>query len=120
MSSSCSSAGARGDMQQAKFVYSESPHPWTRGIRVRVSNAFARSVGSGADETMTRRRLGTFSAEAPAASSMGNSVGTTLVTATDSARITCAHVKGSSRSQKTRCPPVVSAVMSPKPNACAW
>ena len=66
------------------------------------------------------RSVGTFSRVTRAASSIGSSVGTTLVTATDSARTTCAQVNGSSRSVKTRCPPVESAVIRPKPNACAW
>ena len=54
-----------------------------------------------------------------AASSIGRSVGTTLVTATDSARMTAAQVNGSSRSVKTRWPAVESAVISPKPKVRA-
>ena len=56
----------------------------------------------------------------PAASSMGKSEGTTLVTSTDSARITWAQLNGSKRSVKTRCPPVERAVIKPNPKAWAW
>src|SRR5438132_7901164 len=80
-----SSAGSRGETQQAKLVYSDNPQPWMRRIRARASNSRASSTGSGADDTMMWRSVGTFSAVTRAASSMGKSDGTTLVTSTDSA-----------------------------------
>ena len=88
-------------------------------MRVRASKSRATSTGSGADDTMMWRSVATFSRVMPAASSMGRSEGTTLVTSTDSARITCAQLNGSKRSVKTRWLPVQSAVINPKPNACA-
>jgi len=115
-----SSGESQGGTQQAKLVYSESPHPWTSGICARSANRRATSIESGAEETSRWRSAGTCDWLTPAASSIGSSVGTTLVTSTDSARMTRAQVNGSSRSVKTRCPPVESAVISPKPNACAW
>ena len=120
ISCACSSGEAAGETQHAKFVYSDRPQPWMSGTPVRASKSRATSTGSGADDTIRCFSVGTLSRVIPAASSMGRRVGTTLETVTFSARTTCAHVNGSSRSVKTRCPPVDSAVMSPKPKACAW
>ncbi len=55
----CSGASS-GGRQQAKLVYSERPQPWTRGMPVCSSKAQAREGSSGADETSTQRRVGTF------------------------------------------------------------
>ncbi len=100
-------------------MYSDNPQPCTRRSRVFDSNARASSGGSGADETIRRRSVGTFSCVTPAASSKGKSVGTTLEIRTDSRRMISLQANGSSRSVKTRWPPVESAVIRPNPNACA-
>ena len=119
MRRACSSGVSSGETQQAKLVYSERPQPWISGMLVLVSNSRATSTGSGAEDTRICASVGTFSFVTRAASSIGSMVGTTLVTRTCSAAMTSLHVNGSSRSVNTRCPPVHSALMRPKPKACA-
>ncbi len=106
-------------MQHAKFVYSDSPQPCTSLTFVRASKSRARSADSGADDTMRHLSAGTLSALSLTCSSGGSSVGTTLATVAPDARTHSAHANGSNFSTNARWPCVVSAVISPNPNACA-
>ena len=87
-------------------MYSDSPQPWMSGTPALASKAARHRGGERRRGDHQARSVGTLLPRRTRCSSGGSSVGTTLVSVTDSARITSAQANGSNRSEKTRCPPV--------------
>ncbi len=83
-----SSARSPGQAAGEVRVLGQAPALEQRDARSAPRRRGPGSAVSGADETRTARSVGTFSARTPICSSGGSSVGTTLVTVTDSARMT--------------------------------